>query len=172
MRSVYLLFALALTLIAAPIGAAPPPQVKSVTWEQLRQDVTQLRLTNRGVNIFLAKGTTVRAVLKRIEEDALIVESNRKIDKQWRGSGGEGRIPRTEVTDLRFLGKQGRKGMIGGLAGLGAGAAIAAASAKSMEGQEGPAPGLVLLTIPIYGVVGYLIGHHLDAPMPEYRIVK
>ncbi len=169
MRADNLVLPLVVFLVTEP-GIAAKAQTIDVTWAGFREQVAQQRLTGRGITIFLSDGARVSTTLRGVDEGSVVVDPSSKINKRWRATNGQARIPRAEITSVEFRGRRGRSGMIGGLAGLAIAGALSGAAAASPS--EGNAPLAVIALIPILGLVGYFAGHHYDEPLPHFRIVR
>ncbi len=103
MRSDYLSGVL-IVCLTSPLAFAAEPTVQPVNWAQLREAVSSQKLTKRTAKVQLSSGAEVKATLRGVEEDALVVVANRQTDKRWKStSGDEARIPRSEVTGLAIL---------------------------------------------------------------------
>jgi hypothetical protein len=96
--------------------------------------VAAAKLNRRGVRSSLISGSEIKTTLLRVEENGIIVNSNRAT-RQWASGKEEARVPRDLVSSVQFAGKVGRKGMIGGLISLGVGAAITGAAAAARRGK-------------------------------------
>jgi hypothetical protein len=140
-------------------------------WAGLREQVAQRKLKDRGAQISLTSGVEINTILIRVEENGIVVRSNRAT-QQWTSGKGEALLPRPTVASVYFRGKVGKGGLIGGLAGLGVGAALAGAAAKSMEGGgcEGDACAAVVVLIPIVALGGWLVGRATEKPAPVFVI--
>ena len=165
-----LVVALVLVMVTEPAFGAKA--VVELTWAGFRQQLVPYKLIGRGVKVFLSDGTKVSSVLRKVEEDALVVDTIPNTAKQWSETGRETRIPRAQVSSLRFAGRAGHGGLIGGLVGLGAGGALVGGMAAAMPTAEGSSFAGALLLVPILAVSGYFIGRLHDKPIPEFRIVQ
>ncbi|MBL0156409.1 MAG: hypothetical protein IPP47_04825 [Bryobacterales bacterium] len=171
MRPHYLNWMMAVGLVAQPVCAAAQPE-QAMNWAQLRQEIARQKLIKRTVKVHLASGPDVKATLRGMDDDSIVVNANRQTSKRWKATAAsEARIPRSEVTGLEFQGRRGKKGLIGGLVGLGVGLGmVVVASALGEHGVNAPTDYLVIL-LPAGPIAGYLIGHYADAPLPNVRIV-
>ena len=156
-------------LMVTDLAAAGEGMVVKTNWTGFREQVTQRKLRNRNVWVSLASGGEIKASFVRVEENGLVVRSNRATH-QWASGKEEATVPRDAIFSVRFGGKVGNRGLIGALAGLGAGAAVAGISAASDSDCEGSTCGVVLLLIPLGAVGGYVIGRMTQKSAPVFVI--
>ncbi len=164
---------LILTLTTVPAWAAEREVIRT-EWSGFQKQIADRRLTGHSARV--TTGTkSVKTEVRGVSDTELVVRATRGT-KQWSGGSGEARIPKDEVTSVRFDGRVGKKRLVGALAGLGAGAGIAAVTVAQTEVSEGV--GIIL--IPIFGVAiaaggalaGYFIGCAADQPAPEFILTK
>jgi hypothetical protein len=161
---------LELTLVAlllAEPGLAAEREVIRADWSRFRQQVWMRKPFQRHVRVTLSGGGEIKTTLVRVEDNGLIVKAT-KAAKQWAFGPEQAMIPREQVGAVRFGGRIGHRGMIGGLVGLGAGVAIPVGIGAW---RDDPWTGLAAILLgPICGTAGYLIGHAIDKPAPEFVI--
>jgi hypothetical protein len=127
------------------------------------------KLVKRTVRITLAGGGEIKSTLVGVEDNGLIIKAT-KATKQWASGPEQARIPREQVSAVRFGGRIGHRGLIGGLVGLGAGVAIPVGISASRGYEEVPAALGAIVLGPVSGIAGYLVGLAMDKPAPEFFI--
>jgi len=157
-------------ILSSDSAFAAERELLTLDWTHFRREVENRKLLNRTARIVLTEGGEFKALVRKIEEDGIIVMANRST-RAWAAGGQNAKIPRDLVASIRFNGRTGKGGLIGGLAGLGASAAIVGGTAGTVD-CEGAACGAVLLYIPICALAGYLIGRVTMKPAPAFRIER
>ncbi len=146
-------------------------QQKAITtdWTNFQQQVSIRKLSKRTVLVALTGGGEIKTTLFRVEDNGLIVQAT-KAAKQWASGPDQAIIPREQVSAVRFGGRTGHRGLIGGLVGLSAGVVFPLGIGASRGYEEVPT-GLVAVVLgPALAIAGYLIGHFMDEPAPEFVI--
>lgn len=160
--------ALVALLLAAP-GQAAEREVIRADWNGFQQQVSMRKLLRRNVRVTLSGGGEIKTALVRVDNNGLIVKAT-KAAKQWASGPEQAMIPREQVSAVRFGGRIGHRGLIGGLVGLGAGVGIPVGIGASRGYEEVPIALAAIPLGPICGTAGYLIGHFIDKPAPEFVI--
>lgn len=150
-------------------GLATGREVIRADWSRFQQQASTRKFLQRNVLVTLSGGGEVKATLLRIDERGLVVKTTKAL-KQWASGPGQATIPREQVRTVRFSGRIGHRGLISGLIGLGAGVAIPVGIGASRDYEEVPSGLAALILGPVCGVAGYLLGHAVDNPAPEFVI--
>jgi hypothetical protein len=161
-------------VLAEPVLAAEPDVLKT-SWNGFQEQVSARRLKGRPVQIVLSGGKRIKTSLVEVTDTDLLVRSTRAT-KQWKVVNDQARIPKEQVSSVRFAGRTGKGKLIGGVAGFGAGAGIAAAATANTGITEGS----FVILLPVIGVAiaasgalaGYFIGRSLDQPGPEFVLTR
>jgi hypothetical protein len=160
--------ALTFVLFAIPMGAAEREVIRT-DWSGFQKEVASRRLKGGSIRV-AAAGKEIKTELVDVLDSGLAVRPTRAT-KQW----GD-KIPKDQVTSVRFNGRTGKRGLVGALVGLGAGAGIGAGVASENEVSEGIGSAIIPaigVGIAIGGAVaGYFIGRSMDTPIPEFILTK
>ncbi len=159
---------LAVLILANP-GLSAERDVITADWSGFQQQVSMRKLFQRSVRVTLSGGGEIKTTLVQVEDNGLIVKAT-KAAKQWASGPERAMIPREQVRSVRFEGRIGHRGLIGGLIGLGVGVAVPVGIGAAQDYEEVPSGLAAIVLGPVCGVVGYLIGHALDKPAPEFVI--
>jgi hypothetical protein len=155
-------------LTALPPALAAPPQL-AVSWDELRNNIAQRRLNNRKVVVTLADGREAKSVLLRAEAGALVLEKREELSA-WLVDK-EVRIPRSDISQVRFPGRSGHARLIGTLAGVGGGLGVSSFAAASDDDFQTSVVALFAVGVTAAAAVGgYFIGRSIDKEIPVFRI--
>jgi hypothetical protein len=156
-----LIFAL---LIASPVYAAKP-EVVPLSWSALQTQLANKKGSD--FHIELNDNTRFRAILIRVEDEFLVVESNRAT-KRWKVQGKESKIPRSELVSVRQAGRRGHWEWILAAGGGAAGGGIAAAALPSSRSEDMRPYAAAYAALG--STIGYFAGFFVGKPYPELRV--
>lgn len=165
----YYTLALTLTLLltAEPVLAAQR-EIIGADWTTFQQQVSTRKLSKRPVRITLSGGGEIKTTLVSVDDTGLLVKAA-KGTKQWESGPERARIPTDQIRSIRFEGRIGHRGLILGLTGLSVGVAVPLGMSAS-RGEDVPTGLAAIVLGPALGAAGYLVGHVMDKPAPEFVI--
>ncbi len=128
---------LTVMLVAPPLGGAEREVIRT-NWSGFQKEVSTRRLKGRSIRVATA-GKEIKTELVDVLDTQLVVRATRAT-KQW----GD-KLPKDQITSVRFNGRMGKHGVLGMFVGLGAGAGIGAGVASGYDISEGV--GVILIPI-------------------------